>query len=217
MPNNERRGTPRRRARGAFTLLELLVVIALLAVLGGLLFPAAGVARGFAQKTRTRAQFGQWALAFEQFRADYGSYPLVDSSGRIDPIRFVAALTGHDPAGRPLTGASLFGNVRRARYYSPTHSEWLVNDTAPATGGELVDGFRNSQIIVMVDRDGDGVIQGPEIIRAGLAGGNSRDGFSPIIEPVDVDLAGRGIIRAGVAFYSAGRATAGTDYVFSWK
>jgi len=217
MPKDERRGSTGRRARDAFTLLELLVVIAILAVLGGLLFPAAGAARGFAQKTRTRAQFSQWALAFEQFRADYGSYPGVDSSGRIDPIRFVAALTGHDPAGTPLTGASLFGNLRRARYYSPTHSEWLVDDTAPATAGELIDGFRNSQLVVMVDRDGDGVIQGAEIVRSALAGGNSRDGFTPTVEPVDADLAGSGVIRAGVAFYSAGRATAGTDYVFSWK
>jgi len=195
----------------------VLVVIAILAVLGGLLFPAAGAARVFAQKTRTRSQFGQWALAFEQFRADYGSYPAVDSSGRIDPIRFVAALTGHDPAGTPLTGASLHGNARRARYYSLTHAEWLVDNSAPAAAGELIDGFRNSQIVVMVDRDGDGVIQGREIIRSALAGGNSRDGFTPSIEPLDADLAGSGVIRAGVAFYSAGRATAGTDYVLSWK
>ena len=217
MSSVERWEATRRHPRGAFTLLELLVVIAVLAVLGGLLFPAAGAARSFAQKTRTRVQFNQWALAFEQFRADYGSYPVVDSSGRLDPVRFVAALTGHDPAGNPLTGASLRGNLRRARYYSPTHAEWLVDPEAPSTAGELVDGFRNSQLVVMVDRDGDGFIQGPEIVRSALPGGNARDGFTPTIEPLDADLSERGVIRAGVAFYSAGRATAGTDYVFSWK
>src|SRR5471030_2679442 len=61
----------------AFTLLELLTVIALIGILAALLFPGIHAARIAADRARTRVQFNQWAAALEGFRSEYGYYPVL--------------------------------------------------------------------------------------------------------------------------------------------
>ena len=62
-------GKRKRHSRGrAFTLMELLTVIAIIGVLASLLFPAVRSARQSANKARTRVQFNRWAAAIEGFR-----------------------------------------------------------------------------------------------------------------------------------------------------
>ena len=60
-----------RRSSG-FTLLVLLSVIAIVAILAGLIFPGVRAARVSAHKARTKVQFNQWASAIEGFRSEYG-------------------------------------------------------------------------------------------------------------------------------------------------
>ncbi len=214
MSSLSRNHAPPRRGAPAFSLIELLAVLAVVAILAGLLLPVTAQVRGFALKVRTRALFAQWTVAVEQFRADTGAYPQLGDDGRLEGVRFLAALCGQTPDGTPAAVADLQGNLRRARYVSVAPEEWLGDGRG---GGVLLDAFANSQIAVLVDLDGDGLIRGDEVLRPPLARGNPRDGFIPVPAPTDPDLGAGGVIRAAVAFYSVGRGQSGDDYVLSWK
>src|SRR5690606_10964768 len=96
-----RSGSARRRA---FTLLELLTVVAVIALLAALFFPAVNSARRAAQVARTKVQFAQWATAIAAFRAEYGSYPELDPSGLVNG--------GAEPG---LRGAHPFSDVVAGR------------------------------------------------------------------------------------------------------
>ena len=64
-----------RQRRRAFTLVELLVVMAVIATLAAILFPVfSNIKKGGALK-KTRAQLGKVVLAIEAYKAQHGHYP----------------------------------------------------------------------------------------------------------------------------------------------
>src|SRR5438270_9643891 len=67
--------------RGAFTLIELLAVIAIIGILAAILIPTTGTAQVAAKKAKTRSQFAQWGAAIEAFRQEYGYYPTFETTG----------------------------------------------------------------------------------------------------------------------------------------
>ncbi|MGD0060622.1 MAG: prepilin-type N-terminal cleavage/methylation domain-containing protein [Verrucomicrobiia bacterium] len=70
----------------AFTLVELLVVIAVIAILAGLLLPALSKARAVAMEAKCAANLRSWGQAFYLYAVDYNSYlPHTDDEGRNDP------------------------------------------------------------------------------------------------------------------------------------
>jgi type II secretory pathway pseudopilin PulG len=64
--------------RNAFTLIELLTVVAIIIVLMAMLMPMIGVARRSAAITSTRALIKRVTTALEAFRSDVGTYPYQD-------------------------------------------------------------------------------------------------------------------------------------------
>ena len=67
-----------RRGRGGFTLLELLVVLAIIATLAGVVAPGLFRNVGDAQRTAARTQIEMFALALESYRLDNGDYPTTE-------------------------------------------------------------------------------------------------------------------------------------------
>ena len=65
-----------------FTLVELLMVLAVVGLLASILIPTAGNIRESAIKTVCKAQLSQYINAIVQFKSQYGYYPM--SSGNKD-------------------------------------------------------------------------------------------------------------------------------------
>lgn len=196
-----------------FTLLELLSVMAIMAVLAGLLIPTTTAVRNSALRIRGKTQFKQWGLALEEFRSEYGHYPQISVSGIMDTSRFLGALTGRDHQGLTATGPAAAGNTRGLRFYTLSTGELLGSEEG-APRAELKDAFGNSRIGVLIDWDGDGFISGDEYVLQALPAGNSHVGFSSPIAPPRLGEAVR--ISARVAFYSAGAGRGSEDYLCSW-
>ena len=97
-------GAPRRHVQGGFTLMELLLVVALISVLAGL---ALGAMQGMKQRaatTRARSELALLSQALEHYRQLYGDYPQVADA----PEGLYAALAGLvGPTGSALRGPNL--------------------------------------------------------------------------------------------------------------
>src|SRR5271163_891996 len=67
---------PLRFIRSAFTLVELLTVIAIIAILMGLLFPALQIVKDQANKVKAKTDVVNTVAAVKQYYTEYGKYPL---------------------------------------------------------------------------------------------------------------------------------------------
>src|SRR5580704_4922536 len=72
--------------RKAFTLVELLVVIGIIAILAGLLLPAISQMHRSAQITGQKADFVTIANALDAYKADFGDYPRNDILTRFTTV-----------------------------------------------------------------------------------------------------------------------------------
>lgn len=203
----------------AFTLLELLSVLAIIGVLAALIFPGVRAARVAANKAKTKVQFNQWAAAIEGFRSEYGFYPTFDSSalvnGGASPVisgdhLFHDLLAGRrrDGSALPAAGIAAAQNRKLIGFYSFGNGDFTNADSV--TPHLLRDAFDNTEIAVLVDRNLDGVIRvGSDYPALPAVGG---------MTPNAADFPSTGI-RAGVIFYvPAPDADAGNpEFIFSWK
>ena len=87
---------PRSKTSAAFTLVELLVVISIIAILAGLSFPAVNGALDSAKKTQAKNNAVQIAGAVSAYELEYGKLP-TNSAGLVDSA-FMNILTGSDTA-----------------------------------------------------------------------------------------------------------------------
>jgi general secretion pathway protein G len=95
--------------RRAFTLLEIIVVIIVLALLAGLVAPQIFGRVGEARGTTARTQIELLSTALDNYRLDNGSYPTTEQGPRLDSSKVPANWKGpylrravpNDPWGRP--------------------------------------------------------------------------------------------------------------------
>lgn len=152
----------------AFTLIELLTVIAVIAILSGILIPVTGGVIKQARIAASKAQLWQYVTAIESFKTEYNYYPQVyDNDGLIDLTEvarsedFIESLSGKDhstPAsyGDPISNG---GNYRKIEFHSFSQSEFFVKSDGTISPNELADSFNSKQIYMLVDVDGDGRIK----------------------------------------------------------
>ena len=75
------------KARGGFTLVELLVVIIIIAILAAIAVPAVMRATATAQNARIKTEIDMLHMAIQQYKNEYGSYPpAVDVVGAGGPL-----------------------------------------------------------------------------------------------------------------------------------
>jgi prepilin-type N-terminal cleavage/methylation domain-containing protein len=212
----------------AFTLIELLTVIAVVGILAAIIIPTVGSVRTSAKKAKTKVQFSQLVQAFELFKQEYGFYPNIGE--RTDGKNYVAlddvnstkklagALAGKKPDGNPLGTAddydgekALCGNRKKLSFYSFATDDFLKNNN----NYYYQDSFGNTEIFILCDANGDGVIKKaddgtPAMVKAkegGSGSGTAKDEFTPALSDTDV-------IRASILIYSAGDKGKG---VKSWE
>ena len=105
--------------RKAFTLLEMLIVIGIIAILVGLLFPMLDKAKEYARRTRARTEVRQLALAWNSYLTDYrewfpgGSYSATTIPKTTDRLHV-----------RVISGLDTVNNRRGIMFY-----EFPNNDT----------------------------------------------------------------------------------------
>jgi len=209
----------------AFTLIELLTVIAIIGILAAIIIPTVGSVKVSANKAKTKVQFSQWAAGIGLFKQDYGYYPFF-ASGTTPPTNdtayklsnqtvnqlFFEILSGKKPDGSAITGNSLAQNKRRSSYYSFSDSELTSNG---AVVSSINDAFNNTEIAVVIDYNYDGVIDSSAVTSTSVRSGNATEGYGTAYAPVASTIPNGGI-RAGVVFYSAGKGSSDTDVVTSW-
>jgi prepilin-type N-terminal cleavage/methylation domain-containing protein len=92
---------PSFRAGGAFTLIELVVVMAIILVLAGLILATSNYVQKKGYRSRTEAEIAAISAALENYKADNGVYPSTPETNALKPN------TMGDPANANYTSASL--------------------------------------------------------------------------------------------------------------
>ncbi len=176
---------PRRVSRAAFTLIELLIVIAIIAVLAALLFSVAGGIQNKAGKVVAVSDMRSIKVAMTAYYNDYQKYPLNDV--QINAVKYSLGDTVYgDPGTNPLySSADLFDILRAvpdSRYnqsneLNPNQTVYWAggyakNAAKPRSGittqdvtltngnkipqGSLVDPWGNCYVVFIdADKDGD--------------------------------------------------------------
>lgn len=180
----------RSKQKQAFTLIELLMVIAIIGILAGILIPTVGAVRKQANIAASKSQLSNYVTAITLFKGEYGYLPFVtgasdvevDLSQNATSAEFIETLSGRDPSnGTPSNAGGK--NRRMIAFHSFSESEFYLNDSDVVDNTQLADRFNNRNIIIVIDGDGDGEITVKDSI------GNDKDVKSFVSAYVLVDAA----------------------------
>ena len=125
------------RTRASFTLVELLAVIAIIAILAGLTLAAFSGVMNSAGRSRARTEISAVSAALESYKADNGAYPPSPANGFSD--------TNYASDGSPATAGGLYQNSSAALYQALT-GQTNYGDPAPTWGTKIYMTFKSSQM-----------------------------------------------------------------------
>ena len=188
-----------------FTLLELLIVIAVIAVLLGLMFPVFQGVQDRAKKIQAKNDLTQILIAVNAFYTEYGRYPIDSSIATDAAATFGSGGTSSKTLFDELRAKSLSLNTRGIVFISPAEGTSQASPTGKiGTDGQLYDPWASAYSIEM-----------------------DADYNNQIANPYGTNGAGADPIRQGVIGWSLGkdkqignkgdRKFTSSDDVISWQ
>jgi len=94
--------------RSGLTVVEILVVVAIISLLVGLLLPAVSKVKSMAREAKQKVQFTAIGLGLATFKNDYGDYPPSDRNSWLDDV-WTANTSGAQKLAEALLGYDLLG------------------------------------------------------------------------------------------------------------
>lgn len=151
------------RFRRAFTVIELLVVITVIAILIALLFPAFNAVQDQAKRTQAKNDLTQIATAVNAFYTEYGKYPLVTADTTYGP-----GGTTNDLLFNELRAISATQNARQIVFISPPDVKDTSSPRSGINGGQFYDPW-GTPYEVRIDGSYDSQVANPYSLHAGSA------------------------------------------------
>jgi len=90
------------KRRSAFTLIELLTVVAIIGILAGILIPTVGSVRKQANIAASKSQLSNYVTAIQQFKGEYGYFPFAPA--HVNGGALISSLTGTNDFIETLSG-----------------------------------------------------------------------------------------------------------------
>jgi len=152
----------------AFTLIELLMVIAIIGILAGILIPAVGAVRKQANIAASKSQLSQYVTALQSFKGEYNYYPFVTGGSDTDidlatqSEDFIEVMAARDPSTGDKSPGPNSENRRQIGFHGFAESEFFVKPNGDRSQTQLADRFNNTNLILRVDGDGDGMVTAPD-------------------------------------------------------
>ena len=149
------RQTLYRTAARAFTVIELVIVMAIIIILAGLILSISGYVQKKGARSRAEAEIAALSAALESYKADNAVYPstantnALDSRMMFDPTKYqaasfdlYAALTGDTNGNRSLDSSD--SNPAARTYFSFKPNQLIPGPPSTSTVTSVRDPFGNS-------------------------------------------------------------------------
>ncbi|MEY2551737.1 MAG: ral secretion pathway protein [Verrucomicrobiota bacterium] len=170
-PTRETRALPRHPSFHAFTLIELLIVMAIILVLAGLILATSSYVNKKGQRSRAEAEIAAISAALENYKADNGVYPGTAETNALKPN------AAGDPASYQSASLALYKLI----------SGDADNDSTRVAEAKSYFGFKPNQLsptdqtsAVLFIRDPFGNAYGYSTVKASTPSGT--DGYNPTFD-----------------------------------